>query len=141
MRAAYVRSAAAPSREELAAIARDYSPDVATLLFLEAVGTRPDARALRERFDAAFSLARRVGVDAARPELPGDQFILFVPGWFYVSHGAETNADSHIQRRLLARWGVPHRLVPVRENGTVQDNARVVANAVRAVPRDIVSSS
>jgi hypothetical protein len=121
----------APAREVLAAVARDYSPDVATLLFLEAVGSRRDTCELRRQYEVELAHIRRVGVDAAGPELPQDVLVLMVPGWFYVAHGGETNADYRIQRSLFERWGIPHRLVPVDENGTVEDNARIVAAAIR----------
>jgi hypothetical protein len=121
----------APTPEVLAAVARDYSPDVATLLFLEALGSPPDACEFRQRYEAELAYVRHVGVEAAGPELPHDVLVLMVPGWFYCTHGSETNADYRIQRSLFERWGIPHRLVPVDENGTVEANARVVADAIR----------
>jgi hypothetical protein len=57
--------------------------------------------------------------------------VLLVPGWFYVAHGDITNADFRIQRRLYERWGIPYQVVPVLENGTVEENSRIVANAIR----------
>jgi hypothetical protein len=54
-----------------------------------------------------------------------------VPGWFCVSHGDETNADFRVQRRLYEQWGIPHELVPIHENGTIESNARIVADAIR----------
>jgi hypothetical protein len=124
-----------PSREALATLSRDYSPDVATLLFLETQSARPDVRELRQRYEAELAHVRRVGVDASKPDFPDDLLVLLVPGWFYLAHGGETNADYHIQRRILERWGVPHRLVPLDENGTVEGNARTVAAAVREASR------
>ena len=121
----------APPRELLAAVSRDYSPDVATMLFLEAVGARADVRELRQRYEAELAHVRRVGLKAAGPDLPDDVLVLMVPGWFYVTHGGETNADYRIQRRLFERWRIPYRLVPIDENGTVEDNARIVADAIR----------
>lgn len=131
VRGRYLASGQVPSREALATISRDHSPDVATLLFLETLSARPDVRELRQRFEDELAHVRRVGIDAARPDFPDDLLVLLVPGWFYRAHGDETNADYHIQRRILERWGVPHRLVPLDENGTVEGNARAVAAAVR----------
>jgi hypothetical protein len=131
LRQRYVSKGEPPPRDVLAAASRNYSTDVATLLFLEALGSRPDARALRERYERALGLVTRLGADRARPEPPPDLLILMVPGWLYVTHGAETNGDFHIQRALYRRWGLAHRLVPVDENGTVESNARIVADAVR----------
>jgi hypothetical protein len=130
----YLAAGEVPSREALQAISRRYSADLATLLFLETMGSQPRARELRERYATELAYVRSVGVDRARPDVPEDLLILLVPGWFYVTHGSETNADYGIQRRLLTRWRIPHRVVAIHENGTVEDNARIVADAVRRVP-------
>jgi hypothetical protein len=119
-----------------AAVSRRYSPDVATLLFIDVLGQRSEIRKLRQRYEAELSHVRQVGLDAARPDIPDNLLVLLVPGWFYVAHGRETNADYRIQRELLDRWGIAYRLVPIDENGTVEDNARVVADAIREAPRD-----
>jgi hypothetical protein len=120
-----------PSREELTTVARLYSPDVAALLFLETLSARADVRDLRIRYEAQLREVRRVGVVAGRPHPPDDMLVLLVPGWFYKSHGNITNADFRVQRRLYDQWKIPYRMVPVLENGTVEQNARVVAAAIR----------
>jgi len=120
-----------PSREALSQLAREYSPDVATLLFLDAMSARADVRDLRANYERELALVRHLGPESAPPEPPKDLLVLMVPGWFYVSHGHETNADFRIQRRLYEQWGIAHRLVPIDENGTSEDNARLIAAAVR----------
>lgn len=127
----YIAADRVPSREVLAGIARDYSTDVATLLLLEVLSARAEVRTLRHRYEAELAHVRRVGLSAARPDTPADLLVLMVPGWFYETHGDETNADYAIQRRLLERWGIAHRLVPIDENGSVEVNARTVAAAIR----------
>ncbi len=121
----------AASRGELTELSRRYSPDVATLLFLETVSAIPTNRTMRERFESELAHVRRVGVERAKPDVPDDLLVLLVPGWFYWTNGAETNADYRIQRRLYEQWGIRHALVRVGENGTVDDNARIVADAIR----------
>lgn len=128
----YLATGSVPSRTALAKLSRDYSPDVAALIFLETWSARSDVRRLRERFEAELTETRRFGVEHPPPNIPTDLLVLFVPGWFYRAHGAETNADFHVQRRLYEKWGIEQRLVPVRENGTIEENARIVARAVRA---------
>jgi hypothetical protein len=130
-----VFAAASPSREDLALLSRTYSPDVATLLFVEALGGRADVRELRDRHSVEVEHVRRAGPESARPSPPADLLVLMVPGWFYESHGDETNADFHIQRDLYRRWGIAHKLVPIEENGTVFRNAQIVADAVREASR------
>jgi hypothetical protein len=120
-----------PSRDELAATARQYSPDVATLLFIEALSATTEGRDLRARFDAELAFVRRVGIAAARPELPENLLVLLVPGWFYATHGSETGADFKAQREMFDEMGVANQIAPVDENGTVENNARTVADAIR----------
>jgi hypothetical protein len=136
VRQRYLASGQVPPREVLATASRQYSPDVATLLFIETLSALPEIRDLRQRYEAELSHVRRVGVERARPDIPDSLLVLMVPGWFYVAHGSETNSDYRIQRKLLDRWGIAHRLVPVKENGTVEDNARIVAGAIREALRD-----
>lgn len=132
IRRQYLAARQVPSREALAGVSRQYSPDVATLLLIETLSALPQIRDLRRRYETELSFVRRVGVEGARPDIPANLLVLMVPGWFYVAHGGETNADYRIQRRLLQRWGIAHRLVAIKENGAVEDNARIVASAIRA---------
>lgn len=135
LRRRYQAAGEVPSREELVSLSARYSPDVATLLFIETVSARPDVEALRKRYETEVAEVRRLGVEQARPDVPDDLLILMVPGWFYISHGAETNADYRIQRRIYDAWGVKNELVPILENGTVEENARIVADAVRVASK------
>jgi len=128
----YAQTQRAPTRTELADLSQRYSPDVATLTFIEAVSRLPENVELRRRYERELAYVRAVGVDHAGRGVPDDLLVLFVPGWFYVSHGSETNADLQRQRRLLDRFGVRNELVRVDENGKVEDNAVTVANAIRA---------
>ncbi len=120
-----------PSREQLASLSQRYSTDLATLLFLEAVAVQPKTLAFREKFDREVAVVRERGAAAARPSFPHDLTVLMFPGWFYRTHGAETNADYRYQRELFRSWGISHRLVEFDENGTIEKNAHAVADAVR----------
>jgi hypothetical protein len=131
VREQFLKTSEVPSANALARVSGEYSPDVATLLFAETVGALPQNQDLRERYEAELETVRQLGVERARPDVPDDLLVLMVPGWFYVAHGSETNGDFRIQRRLYEQWGIPHLLVPIHENGTVEDNARIVADAVR----------
>ena len=71
--------------------------------------------------------------------------LLFAPGWFHRSNPA-TGADFARQRALFDRLGVSTRLIPVIENGTVERNAAIVADAIRRLdeagqPTILVSAS
>jgi hypothetical protein len=136
MRRRYLASGQVPSREVLATVSRHHSPDAATLLLIETLSALPEIRDLRQRYEAELSYIRRVGVERARPDIPENLLVLMVPGWFYAAHGRETNADYGIQRGLLDRWGIAYRLIPTEENGAVEHNARIVADAIRDASRD-----
>jgi hypothetical protein len=81
VRDSHLASGEVPPRAVLARLAREYSPDVATLLFLETMSARPDVRELRERYEAELAFVRRVGLERARPDVPRDLLGLMVPGW------------------------------------------------------------
>lgn len=133
LRQSILASRSVPSREMLQRISNNYSPDVATLLLLETLSANPETRDLRARYERELARVVEVGIGRARPTVPDDVLILMVPGWFYESHGSETNADFRIQRELFREWGIPHRLLSIDENGAVHDNARRVADAIRAL--------
>jgi hypothetical protein len=118
-----------PGREELAAVADRYSPDVAALLFTETVLGQPGNAELQREYDMAI---------AAPPvewELDPTLEILFVPGWFYRSH-PENGGDFRAQREQLTATGFRTRLAEIDENGTVEDNAAIVADVVRELRVD-----
>ena len=60
--------------------------------------------------------------------------MLFAPAWLYRSH-PEVGADFARQRRLVERLGIAHRLIPTPESASVEENARVIAAAVREAGR------
>jgi hypothetical protein len=131
----YLGAGQVPSREALTAVTREHSPDVATLLFIETLSATSKSRDLRRRFDTELAYVRRVGIDRARPAIPENLLVLLVPGWFYITHGNETGADFKSQRQTFDRAGVANQLVTLDENGTVEQNARIVASAVREASR------
>jgi hypothetical protein len=131
LRATSLRDGTVPSRDALAAVAREYSPDVATLLFIESVAALPENRAFRDSYLAELADVHAAGIDGANISAAEDVLVLFVPGWFYVAHGTETGADFRRQRDLLTRLGVANDLVRIDENGRVDDNAETVAAAIR----------
>ena len=59
---------------------------------------------------------------------------LFVPGWLYESNPG-TGADFARQRHLLRRLGFDVALVRTLDNGTVEENAELLARAVREQSR------
>ncbi len=119
-----------PTREELARIARSYSPDVSALLFLETVAAQERNRLFQDKYSAAVQSSVRGDLSPA--PVPPSLLVIFVPGWFYRVNGSETGSDFLEPRRLFEAQGVDTRLATTDENGTVEQNAEIVAGEVRA---------
>ena len=58
--------------------------------------------------------------------------LLFAPGWFYETQ-PETGGDLRKQRDLFERLGVDTELIRVIDNGTVEENAAIIAAHIRDV--------
>lgn len=134
LRAYYVDHGHALSQDRLRAVAHAYSVDVATLLFLEAVGAREDAQEMTRTFAAEVDELRRHGFDMADGMERWQ--VLLVPGWYFQTTGGDNGADLQAQIDVLQGAGIRARRVPIHENGTVEDNARIVADAVRSTQPD-----
>ena len=130
-------SAGVPSRAELAWLSRELSTDLATLYLIERLGEVPEHARLHDVFEDHLARVRALAAaesDALRAcvqalDLPA---VWFAPGWFYDSSPG-TGADFHRQRALFERLGIEHRLLRVVENGTIETNAAIIADEVRAL--------
>ncbi len=116
-------------------LSRDVSLDFAALSFARAVSADGMSRAAQASFqrflaDGVAEAERTLRAPGAFPYT-----VLFAPSWMYRSH-PETGADFADQRRLLDRLGIGHRLIPSRQDASVEDNAAAIAAAVRAHARD-----
>jgi hypothetical protein len=130
------RDRAPPTRERLAAIAAEFSVDVAAAYYAQRLLQEPPNRALQSRFEAELA-AVRAGAPAALAPAP---LILMAPGWLYVTQ-PETGADFARPRAVLRRLGLASELVPTHESGTIEENAAIIAQAITrhsAAGRDLV---
>ena len=118
-------------RAELRQVARDHSPDLAALLFIERVRESAANRRAQESYLAHLEALRREPRREWLVRQARGFEILFAPGWFYRSD-PETGADFRAQRDLLDRLGIPNALVETGENDSVESNADVLAAALRA---------
>ena len=74
-------------------------------------------------------------LDPFRPPLFQDYssyLILFIPGWFYKTD-PWTGADLARQRKVVDRLGINNLLVNVDENGTIEDNAKRIAEYINRI--------
>lgn len=122
-------ASAAPTRDELAVIAREFSPDFATLFFIRST-SKDSSSSERQAFFARF-LSENAGVPAA-----SDISVIFVPGWFYKENGHETGSDFHRQLALFKQAGIEARLLEIGDNAAVEDNGAMIARELRALPKD-----
>ncbi|MBT8465724.1 MAG: hypothetical protein HKN97_09715 [Myxococcales bacterium] len=136
IRDAYVSSGAPPTEQALTYLTTRYSPDVATLLFAEAMSAHEPSEAIQREYAAAVDRLLGSG-EPTELDLSSSQLtVAFAPGWFYKSYGAETGADFQRQLAQLERVGVPGVLIETDENGTVESNAVMIADALRRLRRE-----
>lgn len=62
----------------------------------------------------------------------GNHHALLIPGWHWKTR-SDTGADLEFQRRILASFGLQSTLVETNEHGTVEENARLIASAIRQI--------
>ena len=135
MRDAHLTEGSLPSEPTLSYLTTRYSPDVATLFFVEAVSAHHPSRSIQGEYEETVQRLMRTG-EAPAVDLSGSRLtVAFAPGWFYESYGAETGADFQKQLDQLAQVGVPAELIETDENGTVESNAKVIADALRRLQR------
>jgi hypothetical protein len=109
---------------------------VATLFFMEAVSAHDSSRSIQRDYADVLDHLMRTGEDPAL-DLSGSRLtVAFAPGWFYETHGSETGADFRRQLEQLARLGVPGELIKTDENGPVESNAEIIAEALRRLQRE-----
>lgn len=117
-------------RAELREIARNHSPDLAALLFIERLLESGRNRRAQESYLAHLQALRRQPRAEWLAREARDFEILFAPGWFYRSN-PENGADFRAQRDLLDRLGIANALVETAENASVESNADLLAAALR----------
>jgi hypothetical protein len=111
------------------------SPDFATLFFIkQSLSDSRNARlqkAYRQEVSRINTVpGRTVRAVAARNQLRQYELI-FVPGFHYLSDQS-SGADFYNQRQLFGRLGLHVELAATLEDGTIEENAAVVAGIVRA---------
>lgn len=136
IRDTHLAEGALPSQPTLSYLTTRYSPDVATLFFMEAVSAHDPNRAIQREYADVVHRLMQTG-ETPELDLSGSRLtVAFAPGWFYESYGAETGADFQRQLDQLARVGVPAELIETDENGSVESNAEIIADALRRLQQE-----
>jgi len=118
----------------LSEISAETSPDFATIYFINRSLSDPT----NERFQAGYLRElRRVKslihqgrwAETVRPDLRAYK-ILFIPGFHYLSDPA-SGADFSNQRVLMRELSLKVELAATEEDGTIEENAEIIARIVR----------
>jgi len=125
-----------PSEATLAHLTAKYSTDVATLFFFEAVRAHGQSTSIQREYASAVQRIIQTGEDPQLEVTSSRLTVVFAPGWFYKTYGAETGADFQRQLAQLAQVGVPAELIETDENGTVESNAEIIAESMRRLRRE-----
>lgn len=133
-----------PNRDELLAVAGEFSTDFAALFFADRVSRQIENARVHAMF-ADYLHAPKDGADLLAPSY-GRYVILFAPGWDYISNGSVTGADFAEPRRLISALGIENHLIELAPNGSVEANAgQIVQTLDRALAGDkrviVVSAS
>lgn len=116
-------------------LSAETSPDFATLFFIRE--TLSDGK--NRRFQAAYwNEVRTLKTKVQQNRWTGlirsrlrSYNILFVPGFHYLGNPT-TGADFANQRNFMGRLGLRVELVPTQEDGTIEENAAIIASLIRA---------
>jgi hypothetical protein len=116
-------------------ISAQTSPDFATLFFIkQSLSDSRNARLEKAYWQEVSRIntatGRPVRAVAARNQLRQYELI-FIPGFHYLSDQS-SGADFYNQRQLFGRLGVHVELAATLEDGTIEENAAIVAGVVRA---------
>ena len=120
------------THKSLQELSQTFSPDFATLYLTQKLLSDSRNRQVHSIFNQELIRAH----DAVVQQMVGskviedDYLVLFVPGWDYVDSGAKTGADFAKPRRLLSEMGIRNHLIEINPIGSVEENARVVADHI-----------
>jgi hypothetical protein len=129
------RHRAAPlDRQTLKAISRTTSPDFAALFLTKQLLSNPknlkfQTNYLAETKRIKLDLERNEWSEIARPALRRYE-VLFVPGFHYLTDRS-SGADFAHQRQFFHELGVRVQLIRTEEDGTVEENAAIIAATIR----------
>ena len=130
-------------------LSREASPDFATLFFIkQSLSTQLSAKCqrayLKEVARVTSATQQNNWSELVRAGLRRYKF-LFIPGFHYLSDQS-SGADFYNQRQLFLRLGLYVELAATHEDGTIEENAAIIAGIVRAenksnTPLILVSTS
>lgn len=122
---------AVPEREDLKRIARDYSVDFAALFWGQQTLSIPRNRDIQRQFVDNLGAAKSGKAKISS----GEYLVMLAPGLDYRENGKVTGADLKGPMDLLRQRGVRVHFIEIPPMGTVEENASMIAEAIRAQPK------
>jgi hypothetical protein len=119
-----------PDRDELKHLSDEFSVDFAALYFADQIARMPANQRFRRDVEQAYDYAREAFPEG-RVSLPADYEVLVVPLYLYKRRFA-VGADLSGPREALEKAGLTTHFVETDDDGAVEANADVVADAIRA---------
>ena len=121
-----------PDANRLLEVTNDYSTDTATALLIHCLYQVPHVQQSQDLFLSEVDHRRngdfkQAAFLSARAD---DYTILVIPGWGYQSSADETGADLARPREIIDSLGFENHLVAVEDNGSVEDGARILIEAI-----------
>jgi hypothetical protein len=122
-------------RQTLKAISRNVSPDFAALFLIKKLLSNPrnlqfQVDYLAETKRIKSDLKRDAWSEIVRPALRRYE-VMFVPGFHYLTDRS-SGADFVNQRQFFQELGVRVQLIMTEEDGSVEENAAIIAVNIRA---------
>ncbi|GAB5451096.1 MAG: hypothetical protein Hals2KO_14240 [Halioglobus sp.] len=122
-----------PGVEVFRRLTQDFSTDTATALLIRCLYQMPQVYRAQALFREAAEARRKL--DAVQAEYMRSRAqrytVLFVPGWGYRSNGEVTGGNLRKPREIIGALGYETHLVALNDFGSVEDNAKIIANTLR----------
>ena len=126
-----------PDHDELKQLSDEFSVDFAALYFADRIAQVPSNRRVRDLFEQSYAstqAALREGL-VQLPAAAANYEVLFVPTYLYTRFMAR-GASLREPREALEKVGFKCHFVETRDDGPIESNADLVANAIRALAKD-----
>lgn len=126
-----------PDRDELKRLSDEFSVDFAALYLADAIAHVPANRRFRTLFDQMYE-STGAALPQGRVQLPATaaQYdVLFVPTYLYTRFMAR-GASLREPREALEKVGFKCYFVETRDDGPIESNSELVANAIQARAND-----
>ncbi len=123
-------------KDSLRSLSERFSPDFATLYFVNRLYQDSSSRTAQQVFRSYFAALRTKGPGEGSP---GDKklrsyLIAFVPGYAY-KKDLTTGADFARQRKIMEQAGIKTLLIQTDEVGSVEKNAAIIADELKRLSK------